>query len=154
MGKLVAAHSSNETSMITVPARYRKALPRSTRRIISDENLGQRYGGISRMKGASLLLSTVDFSKRAVSTAIRNPSRYKLSMATARVPRNGPSRGRFGRNAAITMVYTGSRAEHVMNGAIRMVAMRSRLLSMVRVAMIAGTAHAYAESSGMKLLPF
>ena len=40
------------------------------------------------------------------------------------------------------MVYTGSRAEQVMNGAIRMVAMRSRLLSMVRVAMMAGTAHA------------
>ena len=56
--------------------------------------------------------------------------------------------------AAITMVYTGSRAEQVMNGAIRMVAMRSRLLSMVRVAMMAGTAQAYAESSGMKLLPF
>ncbi len=52
------------------------------------------------------------------------------------------------------MVYTGNRAEHVMNGAIRMVAMRSRLLSMVRVAMIAGTAQAYADSSGMKLLPF
>ena len=33
-------------------------------------------------------------------------------------------------------------------------AMRSRLFSMVRVAMIAGTAHAYADSSGMKLLPF
>ena len=39
-----------------------------------------------------------------------------------------------------------------MNGAIRMVAMRSRLFSMVRVAMIAGTAQAYAESSGMKTL--
>ena len=32
--------------------------------------------------------------------------------------------------------------------------MRSRLFSMVRVAMMAGTAHAYADSSGMKLLPF
>ena len=40
-----------------------------------------------------------------------------------------------------------------MKGAIRMVAMRSRLFSMVRVAMIAGTAQPYAESSGMKLLP-
>src|SRR5450755_4122335 len=109
MGKLVAAHSSSETSMITVPARYKNALPRSTRRIISDENLGQRYGGISRMKGESLLFSTVDFNRRAVSTAMRNPSKYKLSMATARVPRNGPSNGLFGKNAAITMVYTGSR---------------------------------------------
>ena len=45
-------------------------------------------------------------------------------------------------NAAITSVYTGRRAEHVMNGAIRIVAMRSRLFSMVRVAMMAGTAQA------------
>ena len=35
---------------------------------------GQRYGGISRMNGASLLLRMVDFSSRAVSTAIRKPS--------------------------------------------------------------------------------
>ena len=35
-----------------------------------------------------------------------------------------------------------------------MVARRSRLFSMVRVAMIAGTAQAYAESSGIKALPF
>ena len=41
-----------------------------------------------------------------------------------------------------------------MNGAMRMVARRSRLFSMVRVAMMAGTAQAYAESSGMKALPF
>jgi hypothetical protein len=39
-------------------------------------------------------------------------------------------------------MYTGKRAEHVMNGAIKIVAMRSRLFSMVRVDMIAGTAHA------------
>ncbi len=94
------------------------------------------------MNGASLLFRMVDFSSRAVATAIRKPSTYRPSIATARVPRNGPSSGRLGRNAAITMVYTGRRAEQVMNGAIRMVAMRSRLLSMVRVAMIAGTAQA------------
>ncbi len=45
-------------------------------------------------------------------------------------------------NATITSVFTGRRAEQVMNGAINIVAMRSRLLSMVRVAMIAGTAPA------------
>ncbi len=44
--------------------------------------------------------------------------------------------------AAMISVYTGRRAEQVMNGAIRMVAKRSRLLSMVRVAMMAGTAQA------------
>ena len=41
-----------------------------------------------------------------------------------------------------------------MKGAIRMVAKRSRLFSMVRVDRIAGTAQAYAESSGMKDLPW
>jgi len=40
----------------------------------------------------------------------------------------------------------GSRAEQVMNGAIRIVAILSRLFSMVRVAMIAGTAQAYATT--------
>ena len=100
-----------------------------------------------------MLLSTVDFSRRAVTIAARKPSTYNPSSAAARVPKNRPSSGFSGMNAAITSVYTGSRAEQVMNGAIRMVAMRSRLFSMVRVAMMAGTAQAYAESSGMKLLP-
>ena len=36
----------------------------------------------------------------------------------------------------------GNRAEQVMKGAIRIVAIRSRLFSIVRVAMIAGTAQA------------
>ena len=45
-------------------------------------------------------------------------------------------------NAAMIKVYTGRRAEQVIKGAIRMVASRSRLLSIVRVAMMAGTAHA------------
>ena len=56
--------------------------------------------------------------------------------------------------AAISSMYTGSRAEQVMNGVTRIVASLSRLFSMVRVAIIAGTAHAYAESRGMKALPF
>ena len=40
-----------------------------------------------------------------------------------------------------------------MKGAMRMVANRSRLFSMVRVAMMAGTAQAYAERRGMKDFP-
>ena len=95
------------------------------------------------------LFRTDDFSSRAVKNAARNPSTYRPSMAAARVPRNGPRIGFSGMNAAIISVYTGRRAEQVMNGAIRMVAMRSRLFSMVRVAMMAGTAQAYADSSGM-----
>ena len=56
------------------------------------------------MKGASLLFRIDDFSSRAVNTAIRKPRTYSPSIASARVPRNTPSTGRFGRNAAITMV--------------------------------------------------
>ena len=65
-----------------------------------------------------------------------------MSIAAARACRNGPSTGLSGMKAAIIIVYTGSRAEQVMNGAMRIVAMRSRLFSSVRVDMIAGTAHA------------
>src|ERR1035441_2663285 len=92
MGKLVAAHSSNETSMITVPARYRKALPRSTRRIMRDENFGQRYGGISRMKGASLLLSSNETSMITV------PARYRkaLPRSTRRIMRDENFGQRYG----------------------------------------------------------
>jgi len=48
----------------------------------------------------------------------------------------------FGIKAAISSMYTGKRAEQVMKGVTRMVASRSRRFSMVRVAMMAGTAHA------------
>ena len=40
-----------------------------------------------------------------------------------------------------------------MNGAMRIVAMRSRLFSIVRAARTAGTAHAYAERSGRNDFP-
>src|ERR1700683_5452181 len=98
------------------------------------------------MKEERLLLSTVDLSRRAVAMAATNPRMYNPNMTAVRVPRKKPTSGRSGTNAAMTSKYTGRRAEQVMNGAIRMVAMRSRLFSMVRVAMMAGTAQAYADS--------
>ncbi len=54
-----------------------------------------------------------------------------------------------GTNAAIKSAYTGKRAEQVMNGAARIVAMRSRRFGITRVAMIDGTAHAKLDSSGI-----
>src|SRR5690348_9187412 len=105
------------------------------------------------MNGEVSLFRIVDFSSRAVTTAIRKPSTYNPSIEAARAPKNGPSNALFGMKAAMNIVYTGNRAEHVMNGAIRIVAMRSRLLGIVRVAMMAGTAHAYAESKGMNDFP-
>ena len=60
---------------------------------------------------------------------------------------------RLGTNAPISSAYTGSRALHDMNGAIKMVVKRSRRLSIVRVAMMPGIAHAKLESSGMNARP-
>ena len=53
----------------------------------------------------------------------------------------------------MTSAYTGSRAEHVISGAIMMVTRRSRALLMVRVAMMPGTAQAKLDSSGMNERP-
>lgn len=67
--------------------------------------------------------------------------------------RIGPSTARSGTKVAIISVYTGSRAEHVMSGVAIIVARRRRSLGIVRVAMIAGIAHAKAESITTKLRP-
>jgi hypothetical protein len=50
-------------------------------------------------------------------------------------------------------VYTGNRAEHVANGAVMMVAIRSREDGSVRVAMIPGIAQANDESIATKARP-
>ena len=56
-------------------------------------------------------------------------------------------------NAPISSAYPGSRAEHVINGAIRMVASRSRGSVMLRVPMMPGMAQAKLDSSGMNERP-
>ena len=53
----------------------------------------------------------------------------------------------------MSKAYTGKRAEQVMSGATRMVAMRSRMSGIVRVAMIPGMAQAKDDNSGMKARP-
>ena len=50
-------------------------------------------------------------------------------------------------------LYTGRRAEQVVSGTTSMVSRRSRFLSMVRVAMMAGTAQAKPDSIGTKARP-
>ena len=64
-----------------------------------------------------------------------------------------PATSRAGTKAPMSSAYTGSRAEQVMSGAIRMVTSRSRGLAMVRAAMMPGTAQAKLDSSGMKERP-
>ena len=64
-----------------------------------------------------------------------------------------PQTARRGMNAPMINAYTGRRAEHVINGAIMMVASRSRGFWMVRVAMMPGIAQAKLDSNGMKARP-
>ncbi len=58
-----------------------------------------------------------------------------------------------GMNAPINSVYTGSRAEQLINGATRIVVNRSRRFSITRVAMMPGIAHANDDNSGINDLP-
>ena len=56
-------------------------------------------------------------------------------------------------NAAISKAYTGNRAEHVIKGAIIIVAKRSLSELILRVAIIPGMAQAKLESSGINERP-
>ncbi len=60
---------------------------------------------------------------------------------------------RAGMNAPMMTVYTGSRAEQVISGAINIVVSRSFWSMIVRVAMMPGIAQAKDDKSGMKLCP-
>ena len=88
---------------------------------------------------------------KATTIAPATPSRYSANSVTP-CRLKGPSERR-GMNAPISNVYTGSRAEQVMSGAIMMVVSRSRAAGMVRVAMMPGMAQAKLDSSGMKARP-
>ena len=85
--------------------------------------------------------SRVEPSSAADANAVAAPSRYSPNSTSPCCPTT-PKSFVAGTNAAIKSVYTGSRAEQVMNGATRIVASRSRGDEIVRVAMIPGTAHA------------
>ena len=58
-----------------------------------------------------------------------------------------------GKNAGIMRAYIGSLAPQLISGTTSMVIIRLRMLSKVRVAMIAGTEHPNPKRRGMKLLP-
>ena len=60
---------------------------------------------------------------------------------------------REGKKALTKRIYTGSRALQDINGTMNMVIMRLLLLSMVRVAMMAGTLHPKPMIRGMNDLP-
>ena len=71
--------------------------------------------------------------------ALTVPSRYMESMMSARVRADTSPAGSM---AEIMSAYTGSRAEQLARGVMRMVMMRSFNPAMVRVAMMPGTAQA------------
>jgi hypothetical protein len=80
-------------------------------------------------------------STAAATSAISVLKRY---IAIIKPPCTGtnPNTRLGGNSAAMTSAYTGRRAEHVMSGTTIIVSVRSRCRSIVRVARIAGTAHA------------
>ena len=97
-------------------------------------------------------LSSVFLNSHAMARATTMPSRYIASMVNPCRP-NTPAKRFGGMHAAMSSVYTGSRAEQLINGATRMVTSRSLGVSMVRAAMIPGMAQANELSIGMKLFP-
>ena len=97
-------------------------------------------------------LSKVLLNSHAMKSATIIPNRYIDSMVNAGNPRK-PRTALFGIQAAIKTVYTGNRAEQLMSGATRIVTNRSLWLSIVRVAMMPGIAHANELSIGIKLFP-
>ena len=80
------------------------------------------------------------------------PAKYRMNKATPCAFTPQPN-SRAGINAPISKAYTGSRAEQVISGAIKIVTKRSRGLAIVRVAMIPGIAQAKLESSGINERP-
>jgi len=58
-----------------------------------------------------------------------------------------------GMNAAIISAYIGRRALQLINGATKIVTIRSRRFPITRVAIMPGTAQAKEDNSGMKDLP-
>ena len=110
-----------------------------------------RYGGSSITYSGRPPLSAVRLSTHATLMAAAMPRKYIAnSVMPGRVTK--PTH-RLGTKAPMSSAYTGNRALHDMNGAIMMVASRSRRLSMLRVAMMPGIAHANEESSGMNDRP-
>ena len=80
------------------------------------------------------------------------PATYSPN-STSPCSSKSPATVRRGTKAPISSAYTGRRAEHVINGAMRIVTTRSRGLAMVRVAMMPGMAQAKLDSSGMNERP-
>ena len=104
--------------------------------------VGRLYVGSSRAIGRLGPRRMVRRASSALRTPARMPSAYAPTNASAASP------GSFGKSSDVASTYTGRRAEHVMNGATRIVARRSRRSGTARAAMIPGSAHAWLESSG------
>ncbi len=110
---------------------------------------GKRYGGSSIRNGSRLARSgrTVRDRSHAAASDDSTLNRYMPTMSSP------PTSGEPEISAPMMSVYTGSRAEHVISGITIIVRMRSRRRSIVRVAMIAGIAHAKPDSIGTNARP-
>src|SRR5579864_5523947 len=101
------------------------------------------------MNGSRFALSglTVFDITHAATSDVTTLNAYIATISSAWVIRDA------GISAPITSVYTGNRAEHVISGTTIIVRIRSRRRSIVRVAVIAGTAHAKPNSIGTNARP-
>ena len=87
----------------------------------------------------------------ATNTAPSTPAIYRPNSTSPRNENQPIDRSLM--KALMISAYTGSRAEQVISGASKMVAIRSRTFGMVRVAIMPGIAQAYEDSSGMNERP-
>src|SRR5436309_11274247 len=130
-GKAANAQSKIEIASITVPARFRKIEQRVNSAWPTLPRSGRRYGGNSITNGGDGAFSKVCLRIQAMTIATIIPVTYIARIKTA--PREIMPRNLLPeKKAAITRVYTGSRAEQLMNGATRIVATRSFGFSIVR----------------------
>ena len=135
------AQSSTEIAKITVPARCRKTDTRCHTVVRSTRMVGFAYAGISIIRARVSERSSVRRNTAAAASAATVPSRYIASNASPCSVITCPI-VTAGTNAEISSAYTGSRAEQLISGTTIIVASRSLVCGIVRVAMIAGTAHA------------
>ena len=151
-GRLSSTHSTKDVPKMMVPALRKNTFAESHIVISTFLGDGKRYGGSSIVNGRRSLRRIVDLNNDAAIRAEVPPHRYSKNMATPWALR--PHHRVCAETSIPTStVNTGSRAEQVINGAVMMVAIRSRDDGSVRVAMIPGIAQANDDSIATKARP-
>jgi hypothetical protein len=138
---------------ITVPADVKKSLERSYTVTNKLFNEGILYGGNSIKNGVISPLKIVFFINNAMNKPTKAAMTYKPAK-TAACKEKKPQIIVVGINALISKVYTGNLAEHVIKGAMSMVAILSRCEGIILADMIPGIAHAKDPNKGINERPW